>query len=162
VTPVPGHLPPPLRKDRSLWAAVMIGVGLMAAVDEIVFHQILGWHHFYDRATPRVGLLSDGILHSVEVFVLIGGFFLLADTLRSGSYSAGAAATGLFLGLGGFQLFDGVIDHKVLRVHQIRYGVDLLPYDLAWNAGALVLVLIGAVLGGRTARRRTGSARDSA
>jgi uncharacterized membrane protein len=31
------------------------------------------------------------------------------------------------LGLGGFQPFDGRIDHKVLRGHQIRYGVPLLP-----------------------------------
>ena len=33
---------------RSLLAAGMIGLGVMAAVDEIVFHQLLDWHHFYD------------------------------------------------------------------------------------------------------------------
>ena len=38
-------------RGRSLLAASMIGVGVMASVDEIVFHQVLGWHHFYDRST---------------------------------------------------------------------------------------------------------------
>ena len=40
-------------------------------------------------------------------------------------------------------LFDGVVDHKLLRVHQVRYGVDLLPYDVAWNVAALVLLAAG-------------------
>ena len=38
-------------------------------------------------------------------------------------------------------------DHReVLRVHQVRYGVDLLPYDLAWNFAGLALLAVGAVL----------------
>lgn len=40
---------------KSLTAAGLIGFGTMAAADEIVFHQILAWHHFYDRATPAIG-----------------------------------------------------------------------------------------------------------
>jgi uncharacterized membrane protein len=147
-----------------MWAGVMIGVGLMAAVDEIVFHQLLAWHHFYDRAGGTVGLVSDGVLHAAELFLFIAGFFLLASTLRRGTASAGAALAGLFLGAGGFQLFDGLINHKVLRFHQIRYGVDLLPYDLAWNAAALALLLFGAALAGVIARRRrrTGSGAGAA
>lgn len=31
------------------------GAALMAAGDEIVFHQISHWHHFYDRSTSGVG-----------------------------------------------------------------------------------------------------------
>lgn len=57
----------------------MIGVGVMAAVDEIVFHQILAWHHFYDRSTAQIGLLSDGLLHAAEVVLIVAGFFLVAD-----------------------------------------------------------------------------------
>jgi len=56
-------------------ATILIGIGLMAAVDEIVFHQVLSWHHFYDRATPPIALLSDGLLHSAELMLLIAGFF---------------------------------------------------------------------------------------
>lgn len=49
-------------------------------------------------------------------------------------------------GGGGFQLFDGIVDHKVLRIHQVRYVDPLWPYDLAWNGSALVLLAIGLVM----------------
>jgi len=128
---------------RSILAAAVIGVAVMAAVDEIVFHQLLGWHHFYDRSTPAVGLLSDGLLHSAELIALVGGFFWYADLRRRGALAPRAAWGGFLLGAGAFQLFDGIVDHKVLRLHQIRYGVHLLPYDVVWNVSAVVLLLLG-------------------
>lgn len=136
----------------------VIGVGVMAAVDEIVFHQILGWHHFYDRSTSGVGLASDGLLHTGELLALVAGFFLYADLRRRRALAPAHARAGFFLGLGAFQLFDGIVDHKLLRLHQIRYGVDITPYDWSWNIAALVLLLIGAALAVRAARRgRTAS-----
>jgi len=42
---------------KSMVVCGVIGVAVMAAVDEIVFHQIVGWHHFYDRSTSGVGLM---------------------------------------------------------------------------------------------------------
>jgi uncharacterized membrane protein len=137
-------------RHRSMGVAALIGVGLMAAIDEIVFHQLLGWHHFYDRSTPDVGLLTDGLLHAAELLIFVAGFFLYADLRRRGALVPRAAVGGLLIGMGGFQLFDGIVDHKLLRVHQIRYDVELLPYDLAWNIGAVLLVLIGAVLARRS------------
>jgi uncharacterized membrane protein len=118
----------------------------MAAIDEIVFHQILAWHHFYDRATPTVALLSDGLLHAAELVILVAGIFLVADLRRRDALVTRSAWGGFLLGAGAFQLFDGVVDHKLLRVHQIRYGVQLLPYDLAWNACAAVLIAIGGLV----------------
>jgi uncharacterized membrane protein len=145
-----------LERGRSLWVCALIGVGLMAAIDEIVFHQLLSWHHFYDRSTSEVALMSDGFLHAAELVVLVAGFFLFADLRRRHALAGRSAWAGLFLGLGGFQLFDGVVDHKVLRVHQVRYGVDTLPYDLAWNGGALLLLAVGLVLALRS-RNESGS-----
>jgi hypothetical protein len=37
---------------RSFWYAGMVGAGVMAAVDEIAFHQLLQCHHFFDWSTP--------------------------------------------------------------------------------------------------------------
>ncbi|AEE44840.1 DUF2243 domain-containing protein [Cellulomonas fimi] len=144
-------------RRRSRLSALLVGAGLMAAVDEIVFHQLLGWHHFYDRGTPQLGLLSDGLLHAAELVALVVGAFLLADQHRRRTLARRAAWSGALLGAGAFQLFDGVVNHKVLRLHQVRYDVDLLPYDVAWNAGALALLAAGAVLAlvdrpGRTGR----------
>ena len=131
----------------------LVGFAIMAAVDEIVFHQILAWHHFYDRSTPRVSLLTDGLLHTFELVGLVAGFVLFADLRRRQVLSTSHAWAGLVLGLGGFQLFDSLVDHKLLRIHQIRYDVDTLPYDLAWTGAAVVLLAIGAVLAVRANRR---------
>lgn len=131
---------------RSLGYAALVGAGVMAAVDEIVFHQVLQWHHFYDLATPAVGVLSDGLLHAAELLAVVAGSFLLLDLARRGALIPHRAWAGFFLGAGGFQLFDGVVSHKVLRIHQVRYGVDLLVYDLIWNLAGLALLLVGAWL----------------
>lgn len=138
---------------RSMAVCALIGAAVTAAVDEIVFHQILGWHHFYDRSTTGAGLLSDGLLHTAELLGLCAGFFLYADLRRRRALSAPHAWAGLFLGMGAFQLFDGIVDHKLLHLHQIRYGVDVTPYDWAWNLAGLVLLLTGAGLAVRAARR---------
>ncbi|MFD3550263.1 DUF2243 domain-containing protein [Streptomyces sp. NPDC058655] len=137
---------------RSMVVCGLIGVAVMAAVDEIVFHQILGWHHFYDRSTPGVGLMSDGLLHTAELLALVAGFFLYADLRRRRALAPAHAWAGFVLGLGMFQLFDGTVDHKLLRLHQIRYGVDVTPYDWAWNFAAVALLLLGTALAVRAAR----------
>lgn len=138
---------------RSLWAGVSIGIGLMAGVDEIIFHQLLQWHHFYDLATPAVGIVTDGLLHAAELIALVGGLFLVVRLARQGELLARRAWAGGFLGAGGFQVFDGIVSHKILRIHQIRYDVDLLLYDVTWNALGLALIMIGLWL-----YRRSGAA----
>ncbi len=30
--------------------AVLLGIGTAGTFDKVVFHQLLGWHHLYDRA----------------------------------------------------------------------------------------------------------------
>ena len=129
----------------------------MAAVDEIIFHQLLGWHHFYDGGTPTIGLISDGLLHAAELVAIVAGFFLLSDLMRRQSFSQRAAVGGLLTGASGFQLFDGLINHKLLRLHQIRYDVEnLLIYDLAWNGIAVLLLLAGIYFSRKRAVEKDG------
>lgn len=131
---------------RVVRAGALLGIGVMAAVDEIIFHQLLARHHFYDGSTATIGLLTDGLLHAGELIALaLGGVGLwrLRDTA---DFSERHAWSGFFLGAGGFQLFDGLIVHKVLRLHQIRCVDNLLPYDRAWNGAAVCLLLIGLYL----------------
>jgi uncharacterized membrane protein len=141
-------------RTRSYGAGVLVGVGMMAAVDEIVFHQILAWHHFYDRDTSEIGLLSDGLLHAASLFAVVAGFFLLLDARRRGALRPRVAVAGFLVGLGGFQLWDGIVDHKILRVHQIRYGVDVLPYDIAWIVTGTTLLVVGLVITALLIRRK--------
>jgi uncharacterized membrane protein len=123
---------------RSLWSGVLVGVGVAGFVDETIFHQLLHWHHFYDRSTPTAGLVSDGLFHALSWFCVVGGLFLLADLRRRAGLSRARWWSGMLLGLGGFQLYDGTIQHKLMRLHQIRYHVTIWPYDVAWNLFALL------------------------
>ena len=40
---------------KTVFSGVLVGVGVAGFVDETVFHQILHWHHFYDKSTPTWG-----------------------------------------------------------------------------------------------------------
>ena len=147
---------PPSSADRSIWAGVLIGIGIAAFIDETVFHQLLHWHHFYDKSTPAVGLVSDGLFHAFGWFAVVIGLVMVIDLVRRTALSTRALTGGILLGAGGFQLYDGTIQHKILGLHQIRYNVDIAPYDWTWNIIAVILLLIGAVLLKRILRGRTG------
>jgi uncharacterized membrane protein len=133
-------------RGRSVWSGLLGGVGLAAFLDETVFHQLLHWHHFYDGAGPTAGLVSDGFFHAFGFVAAVAGLFLLADLQRRRALAPRAWWAGLLLGLGGFQLYDGTVQHKLLHLHQIRYGVPLLPYDVVWNLFAVLALAAGAVL----------------
>ncbi|MFF5225394.1 DUF2243 domain-containing protein [Dactylosporangium sp. NPDC000521] len=131
---------------RNLVSGALLGVGIAAFVDETVFHQLLHWHHFYDRGTPAAGLVSDGIFHAFGWFATVAGLFLFADLRRRRAVDPGRWWSGLLLGAGAFQLYDGTVQHKVLRLHQIRYVPDIARYDWTWNIIAVLMLLAGAAL----------------
>ena len=132
-------------RRRLLVSGLLLGLGTAGAVDEIVFHQLLHWHHFYDRASGAAGLVSDGLLHAGTWSATVAGLALLADVRRRRSFAPAAWWGAVLVGAGAFQTWDGVVHHKLLRLHQVRYGVDLTGYDLLWT-GAGVLVLAAGVL----------------
>ncbi|WP_454191084.1 DUF2243 domain-containing protein [Paenibacillus sp. Marseille-Q7038] len=143
--------------SRNLWTGILFGFGIIAFVDEVVFHQLLHWHHFYDKSTSDIGLVSDGLFHAFSFFATIGSSFMLADLRRRDAFSLKRWIGGILLGAGSFQLYDGIIQHKVMRLHQIRYHVDILPYDLIWNFAALVLLIVGIVITMQTSQKRVAS-----
>ena len=134
------------RPARNVWSGVLFGVGLIAFVDEAVFHQVLHWHHFYDRGTSELGLVSDGFFHALSWFATIAGLFLFADLRRRRVLQLRRWIGGVLIGAGAFQLYDGTVHHKWWQIHQIRYVDDLLAYDLVWNISAAVILVAGIVL----------------
>lgn len=144
--------------SRNVLSGGLLGVGFAAFVDETVFHQLLHWHHFYDRSTPAVGLVSDGIFHAAGFFAAVAALFLFADLRRRSLFDALRWWGGILAGAGAFQLYDGTVQHKLMRLHQIRYGVSLAPYDWTWNIIAVVLIIAGALLLLRGRRRAAGRA----
>jgi uncharacterized membrane protein len=127
-------------------SGALFGVAAAGFVDEAVFHQLLHWHKFYDRSTTEVGLVSDGIFHAFSFFAAVAGLFLLAELRHRRDLVWPRWIGAALVGAGAFQLYDGTIQHKLMGLHQIRYEVDLLPYDVAWILVALALIAAGAVL----------------
>ena len=134
-----------MRADRGrglFWPGVLVGIGIAGTLDEVVLHQLLGWHHFYDRSTPSVGLLSDGVFHILSTVLLVIGVIQLVERRHTTPDPPRVALAGILLGAGGFNLYDGTIQHKLLRLHQVRADApNNLPYDLAFLALAAALLL---------------------
>ncbi len=139
---------------------LLLGIGLGGFVDGIVLHQILQWHlmltDYGDYATqtsPTVPSLEDnnlwdGLFHaSTWVFVLIG-LFLLWRALAGGRRGTWRSLTGLLLaGWGTFNLVEGIINHHILTVHQVRDDVaDSMWWDLGFLALGLLLLIGGLAL----------------
>ena len=70
----------------------------------------------------------------------------------SGRSGDGGFLAGWLAGAGFFQLYDGLVQHKLMGLHQIRYEVDLLPYDVVGNVVAAALLVAGVVLIAATGR----------
>ena len=140
---------------RVLLSGFLFGSGIAASmIDLFIFHLGLQWHHFYDLSTPQVALAADGFFHAFGWFITIWGLFLLADVRRRADVAWKRWAGAVTAGLGFFQLLDGVVSHKLLRIHQIRYEVDLLPYDLTWIGSAVLILLVGVAVVWRTRSAR--------
>jgi len=141
-----------------LTTGVLIGMGLVATLDEVVLHQLLDWHHFLDltvfagapldEATRRAGLLSDGLFHLASTALLVAGLWRLAARgLPARPADRRRLAAAVLIGFGGFNLYDATVQHKLLRLHEVRRGVaNLLPYDLAFGGLAVAVLAAGIVL----------------
>jgi uncharacterized membrane protein len=131
---------------RNLWSGILFGMGIVAFIDETVFHQLLHWHHFYDKSTTAIGLVSDGFFHAFSWFATIGGLFMYADLRRKKVLWMKRWWGGILLGAGGFQLYDGTVQHKLMGIHQIRYVENVIVYDIVWNVIAAAMILAGFLL----------------
>jgi len=133
-------------KTASQWSGALFGIGAAAFVDEVVFHQLLHWHHFYDKSTTDVGLVSDGLLHAFGWFAVVSSLFWLAALRARRALNWRGWGGGALLGGGLFQLYDGTVQHKLMRLHQIRYEVEITPYDITWNVIAVMFIIAGIVV----------------
>ena len=139
----------PTNNRAVLWTAVMLGIGLVGSFDEIVLHQLLQWHNFYVHADQYWRIFSDGVFHFFTTVLLFLASLRLWDMRRRFSevITSRPYWAGKLLGIGGFQLFDGTINHKVLQLHPIREGVsNILVYDIVWNAISIVILVAGWLL----------------
>ncbi len=128
---------------------VILGIGIAGTLDEVILHQLLQWHNYYVHTTESGRIVSDGLFHLFSSACLALGALLLWRHRHAARMPGDGRrlAGGILLGLGGFNLFDGTIQHKVLGLHQVREGVaNLLPYDVAFIGIALMVFGAGWLL----------------
>ena len=133
-------------RRRVLGIGFLLGVGVIGTLDGTVVHELLQWHSFYVDTTPFWRTFMDGLFHLGTAALLVVGAGLVWWQRRSLTFPKDTAVlgAGVLMGMGAFNLYDGIVNHKLLRLHPVRLNVEnILPYDLAWNALALALLLWG-------------------
>jgi uncharacterized membrane protein len=147
---------------------ILLGIGVVGFVDETVFHQLLQWHSFYWATDQHGRVLSDGLFHAFSTLVLLWGALRLWRTPRPSTPDAGDAITAAALiGGGGFNTYDGVVQHLLLHFHLVNEYVCPVPeannavsscpadvpFEVAWIAVGMALLLTGIVWWNRAAAR---------
>ena len=151
---------------------LLLGIGSIGAIDEAVFHQILQWHTLYWGTDQHGRILSDGVFHLLSAAVLVWGALRVwrtpQDWLRT-RREALLAAT--LIGAGGFNLYDGLVQHLLLHLHlvnefvcpspQANNSVATCPADAAFEVAWLVVAVALLIAGILWWRRQSPSARVS-
>jgi uncharacterized membrane protein len=119
-------------------SGIALGIAVAGFLDGIVFHQLLQWHHMLSAthwSTKTVCGLeantwADGAFHLGCLAVMILGVLLLGrDIERVGTRPPPRGLIGaLLVGVGIFNVAEGVIDHVILGIHHVRGGAA--PYRL--------------------------------
>ena len=129
----------------------MLGVGLGGFIDGIVLHQILQWHHMLSETEQyppttldnlEVNTLADGVFHAATWVVVFGGLWWLWRTVQAGGWhwSWRSLLGWMATGWGLFNLVEGIGNHHILQIHQVRPGA---ANPRVWDIGFLIL---GALL----------------
>lgn len=150
------------RSGSPIVTGILLGIGIAGFIDESVFHQLLQWHNFYWATDPHGRIVSDGLFHVVSTLVLLWGTLRLwFDAAQPGR----ALLAGILMGAGGFNGYDGIVQHVLLHLHLVNEHVCAIPdsvansigtcpadipYEIVWITVALLVFLAGFLL-----RRRT-------
>jgi uncharacterized membrane protein len=100
-----------------------------------------------DLVAKSVNMFWDGVFHAFTLIVTTIGIFFLFSLLsrRDVIISKRLFIGGMVLGWGLFNIVEGVIDHHILKLHNVREISDNVD---AWNYGFLVVsvfMIVGAV-----------------
>lgn len=146
--------------------AVLIGIGAAGFVDESVFHQLLQWHNFYWNADQSGRILSDGLFHVLSTSLLLWGTLRLWFGMRPDGRTL---LGGALMGAGGFNAYDGAVQHVLLHLHLVNEHVcpspesgdnsvftcpQDVPLEIAWIAAGAGVFLVGLYIW-RSARSRS-------
>jgi uncharacterized membrane protein len=140
-------------------AAMVLGIGIGGFIDGIVLHQILQWHEMLTNKIPAdtvidksINMFWDGIFHLFTLISTIIGIYLMWKLLhktninRSGDLLSG----GMLMGWGLFNLVEGIINHHLLQLHNVREFSTQQPL---WNYGFLIFGILLLISGWMWAKK---------
>ncbi|MGV3508551.1 MAG: DUF2243 domain-containing protein [Sphingobacteriaceae bacterium] len=137
-------------------AATILGIGIGGFIDGIVFHQILQWHEMLSNKIPPVTLLNksvnmfwDGIFHAFCLIIVISGVYLLVNLFERKDViiTKSAFTGGLLLGWGIFNMVEGIIDHHILMLHNVKeVSENVLVWNYSFLAFSVILIIAGNLL----------------
>ncbi len=142
-----------VRTGPLIAAATLIGIGMGGFVDGIVLHQILQWHQMISAKLPPDTLLNketnmfwDGIFHAFTWLTAALGIYLLWRVVyeRKSVLSNRIFGGSLLFGFGLFNVVEGIIDHHILVLHNVR---EVSSSPSAWNFGFLGISVVMLAVG---------------
>ncbi len=146
-------------KRKSTVSAILIGIGLAGLIDIIIFHEILQWHHTSSHKiipntmeSLQMNIAYDGVFLAFSLMITISGIILLwhasSSNNKSSILSNKLLFVGLiFIGLGGFNTVEGIVNHHILEMHHVMDVADPLAFDLTFLiVGGLAFLVVGGIL----------------
>ncbi len=141
---------------------IVLGIGIMAFLDETLLHQLLQWHTFYWNTDQHGRILSDGLFHAFSTLLLLwGAFRLWRGRAPWNSPSRNALVAAILIGAGSFNLYDGIVQHAIFHFHLVNELVcsspasrrdtvlgicrNDVPYEVVFDMIALVVLSTGIV-----------------
>lgn len=131
----------------------MLGFGLGALADVLLFHLVLQWHHLlsslYTPATLsglRTNIFYDGVfsLGALGAMTVGAAAVWRAVNRAEEPYSGVRLVGSVLVGAGLFNVFDGVVDHYLLHIHEVVHGdPSLNPH---WVGASLLLLGLGILV----------------
>ena len=138
---------------RALIGAGVFGFGFSGLIDVLLIHHILQWHHLLSGIYPmntlaglRTNIFADGWF-SVGMIVIAGigaGVVWRAERRTPEPLAFRPIAGSAVMGLGIFDLYDAIVDHALLGLHQpLSMGGRYNPH---WAAVSLLIIGTGAYI----------------
>ncbi|WP_436343240.1 DUF2243 domain-containing protein [Natronorubrum sp. FCH18a] len=137
-------------RRRLLLAGGTIGFGFGAVVDTVIFHLTFQTHHllsgYYDPYSLdglRTNVMFDGLFLLATLGITAVGIGLLWATVNGTTerLSTRYLVGWIVVGAGVFNVYDGIVDHYVLDLHNVVHGTE--AWNPHWVAVSVLLLALG-------------------
>jgi uncharacterized membrane protein len=139
-------------------AGFVLGVGMGACVDGILFHQILQIHQMVSNiifpdtlVKADINMFWDGLFDAFAWTMTLIGIVLLWKAAKNANVPnlTRVLVGAMLAGMGAFNLIEGVIDHHILQLHHVvqrAASPAQLYWDLAFLASGIILLCVGCYI----------------